>query len=242
MGDIQAKTGHLSLAEFGAYDRLLDHYYATEQGLPGDLDACCRIARAMSRDERKAVESVLMQFFTLTGALYTQGRTEEMIAEARPKIAAAKANGAKGGRPKKNPAETRQKPTGFPKETQDEPSSIPSQNQNHSSLRSEDVAQARALDAIPAKLLADYGKVRSAKRAGAITETVIAGLQREAGKAGLTLQQAITACCEFGWQGFNAEWYASRTAGMAKPANTHKYAAAAKAIFEDDDERRTVNA
>lgn len=34
--DIQIKTGHLSPAEFGCYDRLLDHYYATEVPLPAN--------------------------------------------------------------------------------------------------------------------------------------------------------------------------------------------------------------
>lgn len=133
VGDIQAKTGHLSLAEFGAYDRLLDHYYSTERGLPGDLDRCCGIARAMTKDDRKAVAFVLEEFFVLgNDGTYTQGRTEEMIAEAQPKIAAAKTNGAKGGRPKKNPDETHEKPTGLILETQPEPSAIPSQNQSQS--------------------------------------------------------------------------------------------------------------
>ena len=40
-----------------------------------------------------------------------------------------------------------------------------------------------------------------------------------------------------------ADWAAPPPAQRgACPANTHKYAAASKAIFEDDDERRTVNA
>ena len=63
---------------------------------------------------------------------------------------------------------------------------------------------------IPASLLVDFLVVRKAKRAGPMTRTVIAGLQREADKAGITLTQAVTACCEFGWQGFNAGWYADR--------------------------------
>lgn len=136
VGDIQAKTGHLSLAEFGAYDRLLDHYYSTERGLPGDLDRCCGIARAMSKDDRKSVAFVLAEFFVLENGVYTQGRTEEMIAEAQPKIAAAKTNGAKGGRPKKNLEVTQEEPSGFPDGTQHEPDAIPSQNQNQYSLRS----------------------------------------------------------------------------------------------------------
>lgn len=71
---------------------------------------------------------------------------------------------------------------------------------------------------LPADLLKDFLQVRKAKKAGPITQTVVAGLQREADKAGISLVDAVTACCEFGWQGFNAQWYADRTAG--RPAST----------------------
>lgn len=132
IGDIQAKTGHLSLAEFGAYDRLLDHCYSTEQPLPADLDACCRIARAMSKDERKAVESVLGQFFQLTEGGYVQPRVLEMLAEAQPKIEANRLNGLKGGRPKKDKTGTQEKPSGFSLGTQTEPNENLSQSQSQS--------------------------------------------------------------------------------------------------------------
>jgi len=77
-------------------------------------------------------------------------------------------------------------------------------------MNQEEKKTAHALD-IPADLLSDFLAVRKAKRAGPLTNTAIRGLEREAGKAGLTLAEAITACCEFGWQGFNAGWYAERT-------------------------------
>lgn len=109
IGDIQAKTGGLSLAEFGAYDRLLDHYYATEKPLPLDIAEVHRIARAMNSGERKAVDRVLEKFFLQTDLGYVQSKAEEVIAEARPKIEAARSNGAKGGRPRK----TNEQPTGF---------------------------------------------------------------------------------------------------------------------------------
>ena len=80
---------------------------------------------------------------------------------------------------------------------------------NTDSKQREESAGAPPLD-IPASLLVDFLVVRKAKRAGPLTRTVIAGLQREADKAGITLTQAVTACCEFGWQGFNAGWYADR--------------------------------
>ena len=98
--------------------------------------------------------------------------------------------------------------------------------------------------AIPAELLSDFLAVRKAKKAGPLTPTALAGIQREADKAGLTLVEAVTACCEYGWQGFNAGWYAERTAktpaaamtpGRRSNAQPHKYAAAAAAIFDFDD-------
>lgn len=138
VGDIQRKTGHLSCAEMGVYDRLLDHVYATEEALPGDLDACCRIARAMVKAERKAVESVLRQFFTLDGERYVNNRAAQEIVKARPKMDAARANGLKGGRPKR----TQEKPSGLsnglPAGTHDEPNSKAPQTQTSSSLRSEE--------------------------------------------------------------------------------------------------------
>jgi uncharacterized protein YdaU (DUF1376 family) len=114
-GDIQIKTGGLSLAEFGAYDRLLDHYYAMEA--PIEAAEIYSITRAQGKTDRDAVDKVLRRYFTIDeGGNYVQERAAEMIAEAQPKIAAAKANGKLGGRPKGSA----KKPTGFIPETQGE--------------------------------------------------------------------------------------------------------------------------
>jgi hypothetical protein len=90
------------------------------------------------------------------------------------------------------------------------------------------------LEGVSAELLADYLQVRKAKKAGPLTDTAIAGLQREAGKAGLTLALAVTACVEFGWQGFNAGWYAERTKG--KPGQI------VAATSHDPDSRSAIEA
>jgi hypothetical protein len=71
---------------------------------------------------------------------------------------------------------------------------------------------ALAIPGVSAELLADYLEVRKGKRAGKITGTVVAALEREAGRAGISVPDAVKACCEFGWQGFNAQWYAERVA------------------------------
>ena len=82
-------------------------------------------------------------------------------------------------------------------------------------------ASAPTVDELPgvsAELMADYAAVRKAKKAGPFTATALAGLQREAARAGLTLAEAITECCEAGWQGFKAEWYFRRR-GIQPPAS-----------------------
>lgn len=111
LGDYAKDTGHLSMLEHGAYTLLLDRYYSTEQGI--QADQAHRIARARTKEERAAVDAVLSEFFTLANGVWTKGRVEEEIAAASARINAARANGKKGGRKKKNPEETQREPSGF---------------------------------------------------------------------------------------------------------------------------------
>jgi len=124
LGDYAKDTGHLSILEHGAYTLLLDRYYSTEAGIPETQ--AFRLARARTPEEREAVETVLAEFFELVGGFWINRRAEEEIEKAKARIDAAKENGRKGGRPKKNPTETQQKPSGlsvgFENKTQTEPS------------------------------------------------------------------------------------------------------------------------
>jgi uncharacterized protein YdaU (DUF1376 family) len=209
IGDIQAKTGGLTLAEFGAYDRLLDHYYSTEKPIP--FDEIYRICRAMTGAEKGAVDKVLGKFFQRVPEGWTQSKADEVIAKALPLIEAARENGKKGGRPPK--PKTQPEPSGFqkqnPAETQMVKASQSQSQSQASSLRSE-AGGADALPGVPPALLSDYLEVRRAKKAGKFTATAAAGLTREAEKAGITVERAVQACCEYGWIGFNAGWYADR--------------------------------
>ena len=115
LGDYAKDTLHLTMIEHGAYRLLLDRYYATEQGIPEDQ--AHRVARARTREEKQAVDTILSEFFTLDGDVWINGRAEEEIQKAKVRIDAAKNNGKRGGRPKKNPmgsiSETEEKPDGF---------------------------------------------------------------------------------------------------------------------------------
>lgn len=58
---------------------------------------------------------------------------------------------------------------------------------------------------ISRSLYDDWMQIRKAKRAP-LTATAWAGIVREAGKAGMTLPEALEMMIERGWQGFKASW------------------------------------
>ena len=117
-GDYARDTAHLSLMEHGVYSVLLDTYYSTEKPLPPDLESLCRICRAMTKEERAAVKSVVDQFFPTDGDGMRHNRRADIeIPAARVRIETARENGKKGGRPPncENPAGN---PVGFQRVTQ----------------------------------------------------------------------------------------------------------------------------
>jgi DNA-binding transcriptional ArsR family regulator len=59
----------------------------------------------------------------------------------------------------------------------------------------------------------DWMQIRKTKKS-AITQTALDGIQREADKAGLSLENALRVCCERGWAGFAADWYTNASAGQ----------------------------
>ena len=131
-----AKTLHLSMEQDGAYTRLLDWYYANERPIPHAQRYA--IARAQTPSERRSTDTVLQEFFALENGAYEHERAGKEIEKAQPKIQAARANGRLGGRPRKNPVASDEKPNGFSGETHGEPtakapqSPIPIEDQKHS--------------------------------------------------------------------------------------------------------------
>ena len=58
---------------------------------------------------------------------------------------------------------------------------------------------------VDAQVAADWLAVRKAKRA-ALTQTALDDVVSEAGKAGISVAQAVRICAARGWQGFRASW------------------------------------
>jgi uncharacterized protein YdaU (DUF1376 family) len=112
IGDYLTATAHLSWLEDAAYRRLMDVYYSRESAIPLDVVQACRLVRAASKEERRAVDTVLREFFTETPEGWKHRRCDAEIVKATEAAERARLNGKKGGRP---PAS---KPTTNPEETQ----------------------------------------------------------------------------------------------------------------------------
>lgn len=100
---------------------------------------------------------------------------------------------------------------------------IPSETQQKPKKAKADAWKALlAENGIVGQLADDYIAIRLAKNAP-LTATAMEGLKREAAKAGMTLEQAITYSTEQGWQGFKAEWLLNKVFGsgvnQSKPQN-----------------------
>lgn len=95
VGDYLRDTSRLSVLEHGAYNLLLDYYYADEKPLPLERDEIYTMVRAMSGADRKAVDKIIRLYFTEEPDGYHQKRVDHEILVSQK----ARTNGKSGGRP-----------------------------------------------------------------------------------------------------------------------------------------------
>jgi uncharacterized protein YdaU (DUF1376 family) len=65
-GDYRRDTAHLTVTQHGAYNLLMDCYYATGKPLPADLPALVRMVGCQTKLERDAVAVVADEFFKVS--------------------------------------------------------------------------------------------------------------------------------------------------------------------------------
>lgn len=190
IGDYRRDTSHLTLLEHGIYRQLLDLYYITEK--PLDANAL-RLISARTTDEMHATQQILSEFFTLENGLYYHSRCEDEIAKFHEKSnkasASAKARWNKNNNLKDANALRMNS----------------ERNANHKPITNNHKPKINTPDGVALTLWSDFLTLRKAKKLP-ITQTALDGINREAEKAGLTIAQAITICCERGWGGFKADW------------------------------------
>lgn len=102
MGDYLRDTLRLPMIQDGAYNRLIDAYYAEERPLPLKKEELYTMARATSKAEREAVDAVVQRFFREMADGYHHKRIDEEIEKAEAKAEANRQNGklSKGRPPK----------------------------------------------------------------------------------------------------------------------------------------------
>lgn len=95
------------------------------------------------------------------------------------------------------------------------------------------------LAGVDVQVAADFEALRTKVRAP-ITKTAIAGIVREASKAGLDLNAALVICCERGWRGFKAEWL-HESRGQGNGTGRESVADRAARLADEGDERDRRN-
>jgi uncharacterized protein YdaU (DUF1376 family) len=94
VGDYLRDTVRLSMLEHGAYNLMLDYYYADEQPLPLERDELYVMVRAMSSADRKAVDKVLSLYFSEAEDGYRHKRADREIQVAQRTIAKQRLSGS----------------------------------------------------------------------------------------------------------------------------------------------------
>ena len=210
IGDYVSHTRHLSPIEDIAYRRLLDVYYLSERPLNSGVSV---VARQIGlRDYEQEVKIVLDEFFKLTEDGWISSRADKEIAHFHSKIEQASRAGKASAERRSNARSTDVQPTN-----------------NHELLTNNHKPKNTVAppDGVTDTVWQDWLKLRKTKKA-AVTQTAVDGIEREARKAGVSLQVALETCCARGWTGFKAEWMQSQ------PTQQDKNLGAARAIFGDE--------
>ena len=192
IGDYASHTRHLSPIEDLAYRRLLDLYYLHEQPLN---ERSTTVARLINLREYEAeVHTVLEEFFELIeGTGWVNRRADDEISKYHGKLEAASRAGKASAEKRLNARST---------DVQLNKKQEPITNNQ------EPVKKAKPMtppDGVSAATWSDFLQIRKAKKAP-VTEAAIKGIEREARKAGWSLEKALIECCARGWAGFKAEW------------------------------------
>lgn len=129
IGDYLRDTTRLTTEQHGAYLLLIMDYW-TNGPLPDDDLALSQVTRLQPSAWKKN-RPALARLFRIADGEWHHKRIDEEREKAIRINEKQKANGAKGGRPKKTQPETQNKPMGFDR---DNPNETPSQSQSQSQV------------------------------------------------------------------------------------------------------------
>ena len=220
------ETQGLSLAHVGAYMRLVDRYLSTEKPIKTQW-----VSLAFGSDDARIANEVLAAFFEPAenpeeGWIHPEFAKE--IAAYQARAVTNKANGKRGGRPRKA-KETESVSAGFSDESEGEAKKSLTQELNNSRTqriestnvlstqaqapastpvrrrKTSGVSSVEKPDEIPAQVWSDWLQIRKAKRLP-LTKTAWDAMLVEAEKVGYSAEEMVRCCVERGWASFKAQW------------------------------------
>ena len=199
IGDYSSHTSHLSPIEDVIYRRLLDKYYLSETPIPLEIGAASRLIGM--REYQTEVEIIIKEFFTQTELGWINKRVDAELA----KYHAMQAGGKKGNDirwGKDRPPIAPRSPPDSPPTPNHIPEPVPL------SIRPKTIvakSNCNRPEGVLESLWEDFITLRKAKKAP-LTASALKGIEREAKKAGMNIEEALYECCARGWTGFKAEW------------------------------------
>ena len=199
IGDYASHTRNLSLLEDLAYRKLLDEYYLHEHPLNGSItDVARQIGMKEHQDE---VGFVLKSFFIDTDDGWVNKRADRQIAQYASKLDQASRAGKASAERRRNGCSTDVQLTNNHKPITN------NQELLTSTSKTKTVAQSACNrpEGVLESLWEDFITLRKAKKAP-LTASALKGIEREAKKAGMNIEEALYECCSRGWTGFKAEW------------------------------------
>jgi len=209
IGDYQSHTSHLSDIEDLVYRRLLDWYYLHECPIPLDEVEISRQIRMRMHSESIAI--VLREYFECTDDGWIHHRANKEIAKADEKSQKASESAkARWNKPKDANALPAQSESNATQDTRHI-----TQDTKHNKKTTAVVCP----DFVEQQVWNDFLSIRKAKKSP-MTETALRGIEREAKKAGWSLEKAISECVTRGWQSFKAEWVKEKLTQSEQRQNT----------------------
>ena len=213
IGDYASRTAHLTEMEDLAYRRMLDLYYTTGGPLPCDAARVAKLVRMPGAVE--VIEAVLGEFFQETPEGWANTRCEKELRRGQGFQERAAAAAARRWRKDATgmPEACRKDAASIAQAMPPTPTPTPTPTPEEQNTRAPRSARARAdrPEDVGVQVWDEFAALRKARRAP-VTETVVAGIRREAKAAGVTLEAALRTCVERGWQSFRADWIAKNRA------------------------------
>jgi uncharacterized protein YdaU (DUF1376 family) len=205
LGDYAKKCGRLTMLQHGSYTLLIDACYDRET-FP-TLEQALEWTWASTEAEVEAVKFVLSRFFKLDkDGCYVQDRIlEELLhyhknADTNKRIA------------EEREAKRREKRTNREREVNEAPPNqepLTINQEPRTNKPKKDTAIAVCPINVDEQIWSDFLALRKVKKAP-MTITALAGIKKEADKAGWPLEKAIAECVARGWTGFKADWVADK--------------------------------